>query len=137
MSIDRTTLRTVVPPILALGLVAVVTHPVDAVDLSPQALPATGARPAVTGTMVASVPAVAFQEHLRVVDGRLHTAVLVNASQPTGRAHVSQLPGCTATLEPGVPAWLDCDYSGRGPVTIDVTLADGRHTTHTAVPVVS
>lgn len=136
MRIPRTTLRTVLPPLLALGLVAVVTHPVDAVDPSSAALPATGGQPAVRGDVVTTLPAIAFQEQIRVVGGRLRTAVLVNVSQPAGRATVRQLPGCTATLTPGVPAWLDCAYSGRGPVTIDIALADGRRSAHTDVPVV-
>lgn len=126
MRIDRNTLRTVVPPVLALGLVALVTHPVDAVQLDP---PKTPAAPAVAPT------GVAFEQSIHVADGRLRTAVMVGTAQPGGRASVLDAPACTVALKPGVVARLDCAYAGTGPVTVVVQLADGRRTTHTDVPV--
>lgn len=133
MSIDRTTLRTVVPPILALGLVALVSRPLPA-DTDPD-LGATATR-TVTAATAATVPHVSFQNRIRIVEGRLHTAVLVSAAQPAGRALVTSIPGCVVALRPGVVGQLDCAYAGSGSVTIDVALADGQHVTHTAVPVV-
>lgn len=38
MRISRDTVRIVVPPLLALGLVAAITHPVDAVPTAPQSV---------------------------------------------------------------------------------------------------
>lgn len=146
MRIDRNTLRTVVPPVLALGLVALVTHPVDAVPLDPpQTLASTGgvsapARVVTTdpaGNAQVTVPAVAFQEQLRVTDGRLRTAVLVNVGEPAGRAWVRQIPGCEITLTPGTVGWLDCAYAGSGTLTVDVMLSDGRHMIHSDRAVVS
>ena len=69
MRIDRNTLRTVVPPVLALGLVALVTHPVDAETIRPdQRLAATGSAAPATqvvttdagGHVQVTVPAVSF-----------------------------------------------------------------------------
>lgn len=146
MRIDRNTLRTVVPPVLALGLVALVTHPVDAVTIQPpRSLAATGgvsapARVVTTdaaGNVQVTVPAVAFQEQLRVTHGRLRTAVLVNAAEPAGRAWVRQIPGCEITLTPGTVGWLDCAYAGSGTLTVDVMLSDGRHMIHSDHAVVS
>ncbi|HET7901154.1 MAG TPA: hypothetical protein VFL59_08180 [Candidatus Nanopelagicales bacterium] len=131
---DRTTLRTVVPPVLALGLVALLTHPVDALPSPTSTLPSTGAT-AARGGVQARVPGVAFQQQLRVVDGRLRTAVLVNVAAPAGRATVRELPGCAVALTPGVVGWLDCAYAGRAAVTIDVVLADGERVTRSDVPV--
>ncbi len=128
MRIDRNTLRTVVPPVLALGLVALVTHPVDAVQLDrPTAAPATAVAP--TG--------VAFEQTVHVADGRLRTAVLVGTAQAGGRATVLGAPACAVDLKPGLVGHLDCAYAGRGPVTVVVLLADGRRTTHTALPAAS
>lgn len=146
MRIDRNTLRTVVPPVLALGLVALVTHPVDAVTpRASQALAGTGsisapARTVTTdasGNVAVSVPSVAFQQQLRVTAGRLHTAVLVNAAEPAGRASIRQIEGCQIALTPGVVGWLDCPYAGAGTLTVDVLLSDGRHMTHTDLAAVS
>ena len=146
MRIDRNTLRTVVPPVLALGLVALLTHPVDAADLRPSPqLAATGsmAAPArivstdAAGDVVVTVPAVAFQQVLRVTGGRLRTAVLVNEGEPGGRASVPRISGCEIALTPGVVGWLDCPYPGTGTITVDVQLADGRHMTHTDAASVS
>lgn len=146
MRIDRNTLRTVVPPVLALGLVALVTHPVDAVTLRPpQSLAATGgvsvpakAIPADGGTTLKTVvPVVSFQEQLRVTGGRLRTAVLVNTAAPAGRARVLEIPGCQIALTPGVAGWLDCAYPGHGTLTVEVLLADGRRMVHSDAATVS
>jgi hypothetical protein len=129
MRIDRNTLRTVVPPVLALGLVALVTHPVDAVELDRTPVVAQAPSVAPTG--------VAFEKTIRVDDGRLRTAVLVGTAQPGGRASVLGAPACAIDLQPGVVGRLDCAYAGSGPVTVVVLLADGRRTTHTDLPVAS
>lgn len=125
MRIDRNTLRTVLPPVLALGLVALVTHPVDAVPLDPPA-PVPAAAPA-TG--------VAFEQQIHLADGRVRTSVLVGTAQPAGTATVIGAPGCSVALTPGVVGTVDCAYAARGPVTVVVLLADGRRTTHTDQPV--
>jgi hypothetical protein len=135
MRIDRNTLRTVVPPVLALGLVALVTHPVDAMPRPPaqsQGPAATLSAPArvLADGVAVPAPAVSFQEQLRVADGRLRTAVLVGATEPAGRARVLQIPGCQVTLTPGSIGWLDCAYAGSGTLTVEVLLSDGRRMTH-------
>ncbi|MFN8157229.1 MAG: hypothetical protein U0R68_07415 [Candidatus Nanopelagicales bacterium] len=126
MRIDRNTLRTVVPPVLALGLVVLVTHPVDAVPLDPPPTSAPAPAPS-TG--------VAFEQQIHLADGHLRTAVLVGAAQPAGHATVVGAPSCSLALTPGVVGTLDCAYAGSGPVTVVVLLADGRRTTHTDLPV--
>jgi hypothetical protein len=139
MSISRQTLRLVVPPVLALGLVALVAvRPVDAQDVQPSAasLASTGGRHAApVGNVGVTVPAVAFTEKITLADGRVRTAVLVNVAEHEGTASIVGLPGCSATAKPGVALWLDCAYHGKsGPLTVTVTLKDGPRYTSTVVP---
>ena len=145
MSIDRTTVRIVVPPILALGLVAVLVHPLAAASpsdrsmadsggstnaVAPAYVPETGPSvPSPAGQVVVGIPAVAFTAHVVVRDGRLRAPVLLTDPSVIGRARVVGAvtgPGCTARLAPGVPVVLDCavtalDSSPR----IVVHLSDG------------
>ncbi len=138
MRISRSTLRIVVPPLLALGLVAAVAvRPVDAVDVAPSVeLASTGGRHvAPAGNVSVSVPAVAFTEQITLADGRVRTAVLVNMSERKGTATIVGLRDCSATAKPGVALWLDCAYDGgSGPLTVAVTLKSGQRYTHTVVP---
>jgi hypothetical protein len=140
MSISRSTLRLVVPPLLALGLVAAVAvRPVDAVDVPPSAEPAdTGGRHAVpAGNASVSIPPVAFAEKITIADGRVRTAVLVNIAEPEGTATIIGLPDCSVTAKPGVPVWLDCAYGRHAKrLTVAVALNDGLRFTHTVVPTV-
>jgi hypothetical protein len=138
--ISRSTSRVVLPPLLALGLIALVVRPVDATDITPATdLASTGSpvapAPAAGGVSI-SVPAVAFTEQIALADGRVRTAVLVNIAERGGTGSIVGLPGCFVTAKPGVPAWLDCAYGGgTGPLTVAVTLKDGVRVTHTVVPI--
>ena len=151
MTTSRMLLRTVVPPVLALGLVALVVHPLQALA-SPTAAPATAPAAAVPPAMLAdhassartpgssvssAIPVVAFQQRATLVGGRLRTAVLVNAADPAGTASLAGIPGCSAAAAPGAPAWIDCAYDGTAAtVTVRVTLSDGRSFAQSGVPVV-
>jgi hypothetical protein len=140
MRISRSTLRLVVPPLLALGLVAAVAvRPVDAMDVSPSmGLASTGGRHvASTGNVGVSVPAVAFTEQIRVVSDRIQTAVLVNVSQRPGIATIDGAGDCRVDATPGVPAWLDCPYHGETKLTVRVRVGSGAEYTHTETPTVS
>jgi len=145
MSTARHLVRHVVPPVLGLALALLLVHPLGA-DPAPlvPVLPDTGspAAPPTThveagGTVVVSIPAVAFTESVTVRAGRIHTPVLVNASEPAGTARIVGLAGCSAPASPGVVAWLDCAYPGTGRVTVAVTLVDGRRFTHTVAPTIA
>ena len=148
MTTSRMLARTVLPPALALGLVALVVHPLEALA-APTAAPAPAAAPAAmlaynaalegpTGSAVTTaVPAVAFQQRATLAGGRLRTAVLVNVAEPGGTASVAGAPGCSATAVPGVPTWIDCAYGGpAATVTVHVTLSDGRVFADSELPVV-
>jgi len=90
--------------------------------------------PAQSGNVQVSIPAVAFTELIQVVNGRIHTPVLINVAEPCGIATVVGSPGtCRVVAHPGVVAWLDCALP-RKPwtVTIEVRLASGAQFTHTA-----
>lgn len=124
MRIDRTVLRTVAPPVLALGLVAALIHPVDALPVP--AVAPTGPAAPTTG--------IAFAERITLSDGRLRTAVGLGRDQRAGTASVVGAPGCRTDLAPGSVARLDCAYAGSGPVTVSVVLKDGTRTSRTAMP---
>jgi hypothetical protein len=82
----------------------------------------------------ACVPIVAFQSDVRIVSGRLRTALLVNIAEPAGRARVAGVRGCVVNARPGVPVWISCRYHGNSQkLTIIVTLRDGRVITHPVV----
>jgi hypothetical protein len=147
MTTSRTLLRTVLPPVLALGLAALMVHPLDAVAPAAAApastasvaladrVPLTGSA-AARGSLATAVAPVAFQAQAVVRAGRLRTAVLVNAAEPAGTATVVGSAGCSATATPGVPVWIDCPFSGRAAtVNVRVTLSDGRVFADTALPV--
>jgi hypothetical protein len=133
--ISRSTARAVLPPLLALGLVALVAvRPVDALDVPPPVGLASTGQSTVTaaGNVSVSVPPVAFTERITYADGRVRTAVLVNVAEPAGVATIVGLPDCTADAQPGVALWLDCAYAGDArPLTVAVTLTDGSRFTHT------
>jgi hypothetical protein len=74
---------------------------------------------------------VAFTETVVARDGRLRTPVLLADDTVTAQARVvgaAAGPGCTARLQQGVPAWLDCSFTitGKGHPRIVVRLSDGR-----------
>jgi hypothetical protein len=140
MTTNRMLLRTVLPPVLAVGLVALVVHPLQAVQvpgaalasarsLAPapaQMLAATSSSPA-PGSVSAVVPAVAFQQHAVLAHGHLRTAVLINIAMAAGTATIEGIPGCSVQAPPGVPVWIDCATQDPSPsVRVDVTLTDGR-----------
>ena len=167
----RKVIRTAVPPILALGLVALALRPIGAAPAGvagaafadPQ-LPATGGQHATcprhglldadkdhhpkthstakrvslppAGNVQVSIPAVAFTQRIQVLNGRVHTPVLVNAAEPCGIATVVGSPGtCSVVAHPGVVAWLDCALPRKhATVTIEVHLADGTRFTHVSHP---
>ena len=140
----RDLLRVVAPPLLALGLVALVTRPAPleasgdwpvaatsySGDLaSLQSLAVTGARGGETVSV--TVPDVAFTARVAVVDGRLRTPVLVNAAEPPGEARlVGASEPCAVRAEPGVVAWLSCSVTSGGRLAVVVTLDDGRVVRH-------
>jgi len=144
----RTLLRTVAPPVLALGLAALMVHPLEAVQAAPVAAPAAAPIPAsmltehspvpASGSVSVGVPAVAFQQHATLAGGHLRTAVLINVAEPAGTAAIDGIAGCSVAVEPGVPSWLDCPYAGAGAtVRVSVTLTDGRRFAQEALPVVA
>lgn len=117
MSTNRMLLRTALPPVLALGLVALVVHPMQALAVASQA-----AQP--TGPAASAVSPVAFEQTATLSGGRLRTTVLADRA---GTASVVGVTGCTTAVAPGRPAHLDCAYTGRAAtVSVVVTLADGR-----------
>jgi hypothetical protein len=141
--LSRRTARSALPPLLALGLVAVAVHPID----SPEALPgprsaaavapaaSPGSPSAGAAGVGVSVPVVAFTEHVDVTAGRLRTPIIVNESGSTGVASVVGLAGCSVPAKAGVVAWLDCAYPARdGELTVQVALAGGVVYTHTVLP---
>ena len=141
--LSRRTARTVLPPLLALGLTAYVVHPIDSPGTSPGTRSASAVAPAASagspgagaGGVGVSVPAVAFTEQVVVTAGRLRTPVLVTESGSTGVASVVGLPGCSVPAEPGVVAWLDCAYPEDGrQLTVQVVLGGGVVYTHTVLP---
>jgi hypothetical protein len=140
MRISRSTLRIVVPPLLALGLVAAVAvRPVDAQDVvqSPTLADTGGRQAAPTGNVSVSVPPVAFTQQIRVVGGRIQTAVLVNVSERPGVATIEGAGNCRVPAKPGVVALLDCAYGGQARFTVRVHLDRGEVYTYTAAPAVS
>lgn len=148
MTTSRTLLRTALPPVLALGLAALMVHPLEAVAPA-EAAPAertastvladrtsAAGTAAAGGSLATAIAPVAFQQQAVVRGGRLRTAVLVNAAEPAGTAALVGVAGCTAVAAPGVPAWIDCPFTGRAAtVSVRVTLSDGRVLTDTALPV--
>jgi hypothetical protein len=136
--LSRSTVRAVLPPLLALGLVALVAvRPIDAQAVAPSlSLADTGGRHvARTGNVGVTVPAVAFTEKITRANGRVRTAVLVNIAEHEGTATFVGVPDCSVTAKPGIPVWLDCAYMGKArPLTVAVTLKDGVRVTHTVVP---
>lgn len=146
MSIDRSTVRIVVPPVLALGLVAALVNPLAAAAPADQARSATGGTsnaagpayvpetgpsgPSPAGQVVVGIPTVAFTAHVAVSDGRLRAPVLLTDPAVSGRARVAGAvtgPGCTASLTQGVPVVLDCAVTALGSSPrIVVALSDGR-----------
>ncbi len=146
MSFDRRTARIVVPPILALGLVAVLVNPLAAASPADQVMAGTGgtvhaaapaylpdsrtASPNPAGMVVVGIPAVAFTADVAVRHGRLQAPVLLTDPSVSGRAHVVGAvtgTGCTADLAQGAPVVLDCVITAVGSSPrIVVTLSDGR-----------
>lgn len=147
MKVDRNTMRLALPPILAIGLVALLTTPLSAssaatLDTRPASL-VTGlslqssvqaSSTTASANVRVGVAPVAFTESVTVVDGHLHAPVLLADETVTAFASVdgaSTGAGCTAQLTVGVPAWLDCSIEvapGADPRVV-VTLSDGRTAT--------
>ena len=127
---QRNVLRMVVPPLLALGLVALVTDPMDAagmptvVDLMPAHAPAAPSDREASGGMTVAIPPVSLARDVRSVAGRVHTPVLLADPTVTGSAYVMPGTRCSVTLVRGVVSWLTCDAAPGS--TVRVMLSDGR-----------
>jgi hypothetical protein len=83
------------------------------------------------GNVCVSIPAVAFTSDVRVVDGRLHTPVLLASAGVTARARVVGTRGtgtCSLNLRQGEPQFLDCAIpkAEARNVRIVVSVSDGR-----------
>jgi hypothetical protein len=139
-------MRLALPPILAIGLVALLTAPLTASSAAPiDARPASVAGASIQNSVQASnttpsanirvgVAAVAFTESVTVVNGHLHAPVLLADETVTAFASIDGATtgaGCTAELTVGVPAWLDCsiDVAPGAKPRVVVTLSDGRTAT--------
>lgn len=139
MRADRTIMRLTLPPALAFGLVTVLSAPLSAssalADTGSSAgrVPALSA-PAGEANIAVSIGAVSFTKDVSIVNGHLHTPVLLAVPGVTATTSVvdaSTDQGCEAELAPGDPAWLDCAVTiapGSSP-RIVVTLSDGRTAT--------
>lgn len=125
--ISRATARTVVPPLLALGLVALVTGPINETVPAPTAVRTGGQSPTAPTSSVA-VPAVAFTARVVASDGRLHVPVLLTDPTVTARVTLQSSPGCGVDLVQGVTGWIDCPVTAA--TTLVVTLSDGRTVVH-------
>jgi hypothetical protein len=146
MKVDRNTMRLALPPILALGLVALLTTPLSASSAAPldarqASLTGSSILSSVQGSSTAAssnvrvgVAPVSFTESVTVVNGHLHAPVLLADETVTAFASVDGATtgaGCTAQLTVGVPAWLDCSIEvapGADPRVV-VSLSDGRTAT--------
>ena len=150
MRIDRSTARIVVPPILALGLVAALMDPLASASPTSDALATTPGRvappAAVTeahtgasslrhaGSTSVDIPAVLFAESIVAVDGHLRTPVLLADRSVSGSVRIvgaGQGNDCRGSLTPGTVTWLDCTVStvaGKHARVI-VALSDGRRVT--------
>jgi len=126
----RHVLRMVVPPLLALGLVGVLTDPMDAAsmptvgDLAATQAPAGATPSSASGGVIVSIPPVSFAREVRSIAGRVHTPVLLADPVVTGSAYVMPGTRCPVALTQGVISWLTCD-SPTGSV-VRVMLSDGR-----------
>jgi hypothetical protein len=140
--ISRSTARAVLPPLLALGLVALVTRPIEAPEpvstTNASSSSSLGARAtgltqtsgdSGTGQSVAvAVPVVAFTESLEASEGRLRVPVLLTDPTVTARATVESAPGCGVDLVQGVTGWVDCPVTAE--TQLVVRLSDGRTFVH-------
>jgi hypothetical protein len=134
MSVDqRNVVRLLVPPLLALGLVTVVTSPMDASSMpSPIDAPTSAAQPApasATATistpgLAVDIPAVSLPREVRAVGGTIRVPVLLADPTVVGRAVVLPSRACSVDLVQGVVRWLTCSAE-RGAV-VRVELSDGR-----------
>jgi len=134
----RNAVRTAVPPILALGLVALTIRPIGALpgaaasdaratkqvafDGTTEVLASTGGATQLrrlhggtparsTETIQVMVPAVTFAPRLTVMDGVLRTPVLLTERSVTGVATVVSRDGresCRTNLVPSVVARITC-----------------------------
>jgi hypothetical protein len=134
----RNAVRTAVPPILALGLVALTIHPIGAMPNTPatdaratdlvapddgtEILAATGGARQTrrlhgvtpqrgTEAIQVTIPAVAFASRLTVIDGVLRTPVLLTERLVTGVTTVVSGNGretCRTNLVPSVVARITC-----------------------------
>jgi hypothetical protein len=146
--ISRSTTRAVLPPLLALGLVAIVTRPIDAAELRHPAAVAVmaSAHQSSTGagmgavarvraaaaaaqasggqTVTVEVPAVSFTKSVVAIHGRLHVPVLLMDPTVTATATVESDPTCSVRLVQGRTGWVDCAVTA--PTLLVVHLSDGR-----------
>jgi hypothetical protein len=139
---SRSTARAVLPPLLALGLVALVTRPIDAPEpvlpASTSTFTTVGARTTglvgTTGTSGAApsvsvtVPAVSFTDSVVASGGRLRVPVLLTDPTVTARATIESTPGCGVDLQQGVVGWIDCAVTTQ--TRLVVQLSDGRAYSH-------
>jgi hypothetical protein len=128
---QRNVLRLVVPPLLAPGLVALVTDTMDAssmptvTDLQTTQLHSASSSGGPSGPSVSvDIPPVSLAREVRSVRGTIRTPVLLADPTVTGRAYVVPGDRCAVDLVPGVVRWLACD-TGPGSV-VRVRLSDGR-----------
>ena len=127
---QRNVLRVVVPPLLALGLVGLLTDPLDAAamptvaDLQSTQQP-EGAGAGSPGPSVSvGIAPVSMSHEVRSVHGTIRTPVLLAEPSLTGRAYVVPGSRCPVDLVPGIVSWLTCDII-PGDV-VRVRLSDGR-----------
>jgi len=128
---QRNILRLVVPPLLAFGLVAVVTDPMDAADapavtalMSAQSPAAVGVDQSPTTSVTVSIPPVSLAREVRSVNGKIRTPVLLSDPTAKGFAYVVPDQFCSVELIPGVLSWLNC--KAEPGTVVRVLLSDGR-----------
>ena len=127
---QRNLLRLVVPPLLALGLVAAVTDPMDAADVPAVDAPMSSQAPAAAdvgqsppANVTVSIPPVSLARDVRSVDGKLRTPVLLADPTVSGSAYVMPGKQCPVPLVQGVVTWLTCDAQPGS--VVRVLLSDG------------
>ena len=134
MRVDRALARAVLPPLLALGLVAAVISPLSA-SQPPVARVARSqverSAPASGSSASVGIPPVAFTAQVALRDGRLRTPVVLADDTVNGSATVegaTTIGDCSTELVVGAPVWLECSLvpmPGQSPRVV-VTLSDGR-----------
>jgi hypothetical protein len=149
MTLARDLVRTIVPPVLALGFAALVVHPMEPVVVATTtsaarsaaastasyagggaALASTGVTtPAMRSTGTAQtvsvvVPPVVFVADIHAPRAAVHTPVLLTDPTVTGRASITPGNRCGVDLVQGKVAWVTC--SVQTGAHVQVRLSDGR-----------